>query len=1437
MASNQTNSTLYLHRSMWLKGEDNYEDWCDNITMLLGSKGLAKYSNDKCAQVATRPDEGKSTASTSEEESASVLAPSQEDQEKWQTNSMTCAIAIKGSIEPDTAIILKGITNPKEMMKILRERFALKGWNLKHRYLVEYNTLRVEHFDSVGAFIDQFKVLKGKLDGLNLVLPEEAYTINFIALLDAQYPIWADRQRSAARSALIPLSLSNLFSDVLDESRKSEKATVLYANKPNMGGAQKGNKKNGSGGPGKSDKKCTHCKRKGHSEDRCWVKYPDLKPAWAIKMEKEYKAQNDSKTESGANTVLSLATLPALAAGSANTRKHLWCYDSGAVVHVTHTRANFELYTVNDGTLPLIDTVNGLSRPLGSGTVILEVESVIEGKTVRFELSNVLHLPSTPVNLFSGLQFELKGGYMKKGVMYNEKDQGVAQVETTPNGHFLKVVDQPMFNVSALHSGIVKPLPLNTWHRRLMHPSTENVKKTLELTKGGVIQKDDSVDHPCRACNMANSIRKVSRDPQTRRTRVFELVHVDVEKITPIGYNGHAWASLFTEDATRARWGWTFKEKKEAHQSIVHFNQMVATQWGLVVLMYRIDGGMEFGGKKLTAHLKNGGTLAQVTTPYTPEQNGVAERANRIIWGKTRAAVDDSDLPPEFWPEVYVAAIHITNRTATSTLDNMTPVEAFMRQVQPELQAEDAYRPDLSHLRAIGCRVYVNIPKERRVKSAKLDPHAEEGFLVGFEGSRIYRVYLPGRSQKVIRTSHCVFDESAFNSTEVGTDHLIEDEVNNLTQNENTQTQDAGLDQIFDPLPVLPIEEEEDEEVMQPPPAPKKRGRPKGAKNKPKEAGAAEAASIQLGATPHLLPPDRRITRSQLLVRQDQEDQGDQLDTSSGALRVSAYSVMLHAFRAATSDQEEPRTVQDAKDSPEWLNWLEAMKTELKALLKNGTWRAVSLKPDQRSGRRPLGTKWVFKIKRGKDGEILQYKARWVVKGYEQRYGLDYDQTFAGVTKASTWRIMFAIAAIHGWDIEQMDVKSAFLHGNIDEEVYVELPECWELFLELFGPIDKDTILLLLKALYGLKQSPRLWQLTLKRELLKLSFTPLFADQSVYRNTKTGCFIITYVDDFILMGPQGEAIKRLKLELASVFDMKDLGTCTYFLGIRITRSEDGSRITLCQDAYIRKVLDQFNMAESRPVQTPLEPGSMDSLVPFEGKASIEEVALYQSLIGCINYLATQTRPDISFSASILSRFLVNPSPAHIKAGKRVLQYLKGSVDFSITFSDTLNKTLDIQLFSDADYAGDRYTYRSTGAYVSFFAGGPATWQSKRQSVVAQSSTESEYMALSEAAKEAAWIRSLLTGLQYQGPDLNPITLYGDNQGSLALAENPTFHRGSKHIAVRYHFIRQEVEEGRLVLGYIPTNQMPADGLTKALKAPLHSQFIRLLGMKGDDERN
>ena len=659
MAS-QSSSSMFLPKPMWLEGEDNYEDWKDNITLFLGSKGLAKFVIK-----------------------GSIIPESDE----VDCQRMTCAMSIKGSLHPEPAIGLKGIIDPAEMIRLLDQRYTSTGWNLKHKYLTEYNTLRVEHYDSIGAFVDQFKALKSKLDTIGLPLPEEVYTINFIALLDAEYPVWADRQRSNARKT--SPTLLDLIADILDESRKAEKATTaLYSGKPIANKGRKGHKSGGN----KEPVKCSHCKKQGHIEPECWVKHPEKRPSRGKNQKKK-----DDEDNKAALSVVALSTKSGL-------DRHSWCFDNGAALHITHTRTNFESYTLNDGTLRTVLTANGPATPLGSGTVRMEVEG-IDGKPLKLELKDVLHLPSTPINLFSGQLFEkrTKGGYLKKGVLYTGSDEPVAPIETTEFGHFLKIVKEPVFTHALLSSMSSKPKSLDLWHRRLLHASIGSVKQTAQMARGMSINKDSQSElGTCRTCQVSNSIRNISRT-QNRRQRVFELVHVDIEKISPIGFNGHAWASLFTDDATRARWTWSFKNKGDAHHSIVHFNKLVQTQWNATVKAYRIDGGKEYGGQKLVQYIKEHGTLAEVTTPYTPEQNGVAERSNRTIFSKVRSAIEDSNLPLELWPEILLGAVHITNRTATSSLDKMTPAEAFKRQVQPGLDID--YSPDISHLRILGCKV------------------------------------------------------------------------------------------------------------------------------------------------------------------------------------------------------------------------------------------------------------------------------------------------------------------------------------------------------------------------------------------------------------------------------------------------------------------------------------------------------------------------------------------------------------------------------------------------------------------------------------------------------------------------------------------------------------------------------------------------------------
>ena len=291
--------------------------------------------------------------------------------------------------------------------------------------------------------------------------------------------------------------------------------------------------------------------------------------------------------------------------------------------------------------------------------------------------------------------------------------------------------------------------------------------------------------------------------------------------------------------------------------------------------------------------------------------------------------------------------------------------------------------------------------------------------------------------------------------------------------------------------------------------------------------------------------------------------------------------------------------------------------------------------------------------------------------------------------------------------------------------------------------------------------------------------------------------------------------------------MKDLGECNYFLGIQIVRDHQNRWIHLSQSAYINKVLATFQMEKAIGKSTPMELGTKKSITDYDGIATRTETTTYQSMIGSLMYAMTQTRPDLAYAVSFLSQFLQNPGPIHIKAAQRVLRYLKQTKNIGITYD---GKQPGFCGYSDADYGEDIQTRKSRNGYVFYLYGGPISWKSARQKCVTLSSTESEYYGLSSAAREAAWLRLLLTELEYQGGDINPTTIKGDNQGSLALAENPEFHQRTKHVDIQYHYIRQEVENGCIALEFVPTRLMAADGYTKPLTGLKHEEFIRMLGL-------
>ena len=318
----------------------------------------------------------------------------------------------------------------------------------------------------------------------------------------------------------------------------------------------------------------------------------------------------------------------------------------------------------------------------------------------------------------------------------------------------------------------------------------------------------------------------------------------------------------------------------------------------------------------------------------------------------------------------------------------------------------------------------------------------------------------------------------------------------------------------------------------------------------------------------------------------------------------------------------------------------------------------------------------------------------------------------------------------------------------------------------------------------------------------------------------------------LIIGKDIHNIKTLKKDLVKRYDMEDLQAANYFVGVRITRDRDKKTISLCQDAYVTKILTRFGMENCRAVDTPMATGATEFMVPYEEQATVEDIKLFGSKIGSLMYLATQTRADIVYAVSVLSRFLHNPSPAQMKASDRVLQYLQGTKNLGIEYS-ALTDDVNTRLhgYCDADYAGDKAMRKSVSGNVFFFAGGIISHLSKRQQTVALSTTEAEYYALAKAVSEALWVKQIMAQMMYSGNDISKIRILGDNQGALSLGENPEFHQRTKHIDVKHHFIREHIEKGTIDLWYVAAKDMTADGLTKPLSAANHSKFIDQLNMK------
>ena len=498
---------------------------------------------------------------------------------------------------------------------------------------------------------------------------------------------------------------------------------------------------------------------------------------------------------------------------------------------------------------------------------------------------------------------------------------------------------------------------------------------------------------------------------------------------------------------------------------------------------------------------------------------------------------------------------------------------------------------------------------------------------------------------------------------------------------------------------------------------------------------------------------------------------------------------------------EDPISIEEALESKLSHHWKEAADSEYKSLMDNETWDLVELP----SGRKPIGCKWVFKTKQDCNGKVERYKARLVAKGYSQKHGVDYDETFSPVVRYSSIRALLAFAVKNRMLIHQMDVVTAFLNGTLEEEIYMEQPPGY------IKEGKERLVCKLKKSLYGLKQSSRCWNTVFKSHMESINFSQCSAEPCIFvkREGEDLSIIAVYVDDLIVITSTPELMKNIKEDLAARFRMKDLGKLHHCLGMTIDYDEEEGCLWMHQRQYISSLLEKYGLSQAKVSPTPADTNV--KLVKEDGSNPVDPIK-YQSMVGSLLYAAVATRPDIAQAVGAVSKYNSYPTESHLTAVKRIFRYLKGTIDLSLKFDRSASQTL--MGFTDADWAGDRDDRHSTTGNLFMMSGGAVSWLSRKQPVVALSTTEAEYIALSLATQEATWLKRLLSDIT-TSPS-GPVTINEDNQGTIAVAKNPVSHARTKHIDIKYHYVREALQDGTIDLVYCPTENMIADIFTKPL---------------------
>ncbi|PKU59087.1 Retrovirus-related Pol polyprotein from transposon TNT 1-94 [Dendrobium catenatum] len=887
--------------------------------------------------------------------------------------------------------------------------------------------------------------------------------------------------------------------------------------------------------------------------------------------------------------------------------------------------------------------------------------------------------------------------------------------------------------------------PSPPWHSRLGHPGHDTLIKLAGQIKD-LVPVNKSIS--CASCNKAKSHKISFNKSTTVSSKPFDLIHTDVWGPTAFpSTDGYRYYIIFIDDHTRFTWIYFLHAKHQVLATFRHFCKMVHTQFHTTPKILRSDDGGEYTSHAFKTFLQDHGILQQLSCPYTPEQNGLSERKHRHLLDITRAIMLESGTPNKFWMEAISTANYLINFLPSKAVSGSIPFKL--------LHGRD---PHFHLLRTFGCLCY---PWLRPYIFDKFSPRSQACVFVGYSPiHKGYKCYDLSTGKTHI-SRHVVFYEHQF-------------PYKSITTSDRTSTPlpDSHIPPtLLIPTSAQPIHTTPQSVTTSPP---------------SNSVNNIISSPDPISSASH--PASQTVLLPSVSIQHGPPTHPMQTRSKSGIHKPKQIlNLLAHSNNSIT-----PATYNQAAKSS---HWQQAMLTEFNGLKQQATWTLV-----QPPVNKPvLGCKWTYKIKLLPNGNIDRYKARLVALGYNQQFGINYNETFSPVAKMTTICLLLALAVNRNWPIHQLDIANAFLHGDLPEDIYMRQPP---------GFVDQQNptaVCKLHKSLYGLKQAPRQWFQKLTSFLQSKGFTISRADPSllILDSNSSLIFILIYVDDFLVTGNDPTTIQILLQQLRSQFALKQLGNISLFLGIQVLQSTNG--YFLSQQHYATKLLIDAGFENSKSAPTPIAPSPTklgQTTQPFP------DPTLYRRLAGSLQYL-TITRPDIAFATNRVCHHMQNPTEQNYKDLKRILRYINGTLSHGLPISPG---SLELHSYSDADWASDSSDRKSISGFCTFLGPNLISWTVKKQATVAKSSTEAEYRSLSAANSEVVWLRRLAAELHLPQP--NPTTIHCDNTSAIAIAKNPVFHARTKHIEIDYHFIRQQISAGDIKLVHISSKDQVADIFTK-----------------------